>query len=144
MKNKILTALVVVLVLLNIVSVSSNSQTNASIQAIQSKVNALPKDPVVYVGKDGYTPVKGIDYRDGSDGEAGINSISFVTTETIVKEVPLIGFPGKDGIDGKDAAEQRIRINDDTKSIESKLTSEKYWTVLVLCEDYRLVCPDAD
>ena len=141
MKNKILTVLVVVLVLLNVFSVSSSSQMSASIQAIQSKVNNLPKEPIVYVGKDGYTPVKGVDYRDGVDGKAGINSISFVTTETIVKEVPLVGVPGLDGLD---APTLKIQVNPDTRDIETRLSNERGWGILVLCADYRNECPSAD
>lgn len=38
-------------------------------------------------GKDGYTPVKGIDYFDGKDGKPGLDGVD--------------GLPGKDGVDGK-------------------------------------------
>ena len=42
-------------------------------------------------GKDGYTPVKGVDYFDGKDGKDGY---------TPVKNVDY--FDGKNGLDGKD------------------------------------------
>lgn len=42
-------------------------------------------------GKDGYTPVKGVDYFDGVDGKDGENGKD--------------GAPGRDGVDGKSAYE---------------------------------------
>jgi len=144
MKNKLLYGLIAVLVLFNVVSIVSNFNNGQSLAAIQSKVDAAPQEPIVYVGKDGKTPQAGIDYQLPKNGKDGVNAVSFVTTETIIKEIALVGPQGPRGIDGATAAQQLIRVNDDTKNIESKLTSEKYWTTLVLCADYRLVCPDAN
>lgn len=51
-------------------------------------------------GKDGYTPIKGVDYFDGQPGRDGTNGQDGYTP---VKGVDYFdGAPGKDGIDGKD------------------------------------------
>lgn len=44
--------------------------------------------------KDGYTPVKGIDYEDGADGYTPVKGIDYVD-----------GKDGRDGRDGKDGAD---------------------------------------
>jgi len=141
MKNKILYVLVGVLVLFSLFNTASNIQSSESLKNIRLTIESMPKDPVVYVGKDGYTPRKGIDYNDGKNGANGLNSISFVTTETVVKEVPLIGLQGEKGID---AAELQIRINPDSSDIETKYSNQRFWSPLVVCSNYRLVCPDAN
>ena len=51
-------------------------------------------------GKDGYTPVKGVDYFDGKDGKDGKDGIDGKDGYTPVKGVDY--FDGKDGQDGKD------------------------------------------
>lgn len=51
-------------------------------------------------GKDGYTPVKGKDYFDGIDGKDGTNGKDGYTP---VKGIDYFdGAPGKDGADGKE------------------------------------------
>jgi hypothetical protein len=60
----------------------------------------LTPGPAGADGKDGYTPVKGVDYFDGQDGKDGVDG------KTPVKGVDYFdgqdGAPGKDGVDGKD------------------------------------------
>lgn len=51
-------------------------------------------------GKDGYTPVKGIDYFDGQPGRDGKDGVDGKDGYTPVKGVDY--FDGKDGVDGKD------------------------------------------
>ena len=54
-------------------------------------------------GKDGYTPVKGVDYFDGVDGKDGVNGVDGVNGKdgyTPIKGVDY--FDGKDGENGKD------------------------------------------
>lgn len=51
-------------------------------------------------GKNGYTPVKGKDYFDGKDGKNGIDGTNGKDGYTPVKGVDY--FDGKNGIDGKD------------------------------------------
>ena len=142
MKSKLLVAFVLVLTLLNVTSLLYGYSNAQQVSSLQTAVNDLPKEPVVYVGKDGYTPRKGIDYNDGDSGADGINAISFNTT--IVKEVPLMGLAGKDGADGQDAPYQQIRVNSETQDIQTKQSNWAFWATLVYCQDYRLVCPDAN
>jgi hypothetical protein len=51
-------------------------------------------------GKDGYTPIKGVDYFDGKDGEPGKDGYTPVKGVEYFDGVD--GAPGKDGEDGKD------------------------------------------
>jgi len=156
MKNKLITLVVVTLVLLNVGSFISSLDASRKITVIDETLASLPKDPIVYVGKDGYTPKLGLDYFNGRDGSDGINSVSFSTTEIIVKEVPLIGQSAydiwldqgnsgtqEDFIDSLKVS-QDIRVNDETKDIETRLSTQRFWKVMVYCADYRLVCPDAN
>lgn len=54
-------------------------------------------------GKDGYTPVKGVDYFDGKNGTNGKDGKNGVDGKTPVKGVDYFdGKDGKDGVDGKD------------------------------------------
>ena len=148
MKNKLPYTLVAVLVLFNVVSILGNAQSDAqskqTLQSIQGQLDEIPKEPIVYNGRDGKTPQAGIDYPLPKNGANGTNSISFVTTQTIVKEVPLLGEKGDTGATGepgKDAPTQQLRVNTDTKNLENKLSDEKYWKVLLYCTDYRNECP---
>lgn len=60
------------------------------------KVKGDPGEP----GKDGYTPVKGVDYFDGQPGKDGSPGADGYTP---IKGVDYVdGRDGKDGIDGKD------------------------------------------
>lgn len=59
-------------------------------------------------GKDGYTPIKGVDYFDGKDGYTPIKGIDYFDGKdgyTPVKGVDYFdgkdGQPGRDGVDGK-------------------------------------------
>jgi len=144
MKNKLLYALIGVLVLFSLFNTASNIQSSNSLSTIRSTVESIPKEPVVYVGKDGKTPQLGIDYFIPKNGKDGVNSISFSTTHTIIKEVPLAGEPGKDGRDGQNAPTQMIQVNKDTLDIETKLSNLRGWNVLVSCADYRKECPNVN
>lgn len=48
-------------------------------------------------GRDGYTPVKGVDYFDGQDGKDGKDGADGAPGQP--------GQPGRDGVDGKDGAD---------------------------------------
>jgi len=156
MKNKLLYGLIGVLVLFSLFNTVSNIQNSSSLTNIRSTIESIPKDPVVYVGKDGKTPQLGIDYFLPNDGKNGVNSISFVTSETITKEVPIIGSPGESAYDtwirvGNEGSEedfieslkttQDIRVNTETKDIETRASNQRFYLVLVPCKDYRQDCP---
>lgn len=149
MKNKITT---ISLVVVTILSVAYTNLNNLSLQnelkTLKDSVNNNTNKVVVYEGKDGYTPVKGIDYFDGA---AGLNSVSFSTVKTEIKEVPLLGEKGdkgRDGVDGvngtdgQNAPVQETRVNSESKNIETKLSDSWQWRILVSCSEYRLECPN--
>jgi len=123
------------------------TQAVKNTNGITQKLKDNPPKIVYVQAKDGYTPVKGLDYFDGT---AGINAVSYSITNNTVKEVPLVGtagkdgadgLPGKDGINGEDAPVQQIRVNPDNGDMESKMSNQKFWETLVVCSDYRTVCP---
>lgn len=98
--------------------------------------------------KDGYTPIKGIDYFDGEDAyvdykkifneinrqisaipkpKDGVNSFSTHTIETVIKEVPIKGD------DGEDAPLTDYRCKDfpnKLSEIQLKRSTEEAWIVL--------------
>ena len=142
MKNKLIFLFAGLLVLLNVGSFAYSMQSAKEVTRLNTVIASLPKDPIVYVGKDGHTPKLGIDYFLPKDGKDGVNSISFSNsvTETVVKELPLIGSPGLPGADGKDADQQQIRINPDNGNLETKMSSESFWGILVSCEELKVSC----
>ena len=129
---------------MNVLTLSYTTQALNNTNSISNKLNNNPPKIVYVQAKDGYTPVKGVDYFDGAKG---LNAMSFNVTNTVVKEVPLIGEKGadgtngRDGVDGRDAPYQEIRVNNQSKNIESKLTSDTFWRTLISCAEYRLECP---
>ena len=70
------------------------------------KKNIYKGDP----GRDGYTPVKGIDYFDGKNGEDGGDGEDVDVNEVVRKVFSLIPTPknGKDGEDGSPDTPQQI------------------------------------
>lgn len=163
MKSKLLITLVVVLAVLSIVLLYKQSESEKKIDRLIEQVQQLPKEPVVYNGKDGYTPKLGVDYFLPKNGKDGLNSISFVTTQTILKDVPLAGTSGKSAYDiwidagnvgteidflsylrGSDTPTQQLRVDLVTGNLQSKLSSWDSWNTLLYCADYRLVCPNVD
>ena len=143
MKGKITIIAIVLLTVLNLLSLIYSSQSKSEIESLKDSVNNKTNKVVVYQGQDGYTPVKGKDYFDGA---AGVNSMSYSISNTVVKEVPLVGErgpAGENGINGLDAPVQEIRINPDTGDLESKLTGYKFWQTLVSCNQLQVGCPNA-
>ena len=138
MKGKLLTASVVVLALFSVFNYIQDLSSNQKYEELKQSVDDKTNKVIVYNGKDGVNGTNGVD---------GINAVSFSITELRIKEVPLVGTPGKDGVDGLNGADgpaQAIRVNPDTKNIENKYTTDKYWITLVECSEYRLECPDAN
>lgn len=140
MKNKLILTGIAMLVLLNVASFFYGQSNARQVSDLKTIVAKIPKEPIVYVGKDGITPKKGIDYRDGDNGADGINAISF--NKTVVKDVPLIGETGKAGVNGKDARELQIRVNPNTKNIETKYDTDAFWNTLLMCSELQSGCPN--
>lgn len=93
-------------------------------------------------GKDGYTPVKGVDYFDGKDGKPGADGKDYLLTDSDKQEIaelaaPLVDVPAGGGSSGESqwtliyeliTQEELAEINDKTID-ESK--NEYLLTVLV-------------
>lgn len=72
----------------------------------QAKDSGEFDGPAGPAGKDGYTPVKGVDYFDGQPGKDGADGQPGKDGYTPVKGVDYFdGVPGKDGADGKDGVD---------------------------------------
>jgi len=146
MKGGFFTLAIILLAFMNVLTFVYSSQAVAQNNDLQRLIKENP-DKVVYVqAKDGYTPIKGKDYFDGA---AGLNAMSFSITNTIVKQVAIPGpqgLPGIgiNGVDGKDAPTQEIRINTISGDLESKLTDAAFWRVLVPCNQLQVSCPGAE
>ena len=142
MKGGFFTLAIILLAFMNVLTFVYSSQAVAQNNNLERLIKENP-DKVVYVqAKDGYTPIKGKDYFDGS---AGLNAMSFSITNTTIKEVAIPGpqgLPGVgiNGVDGKDAPIQEIRINVTTGDLESKLTDASFWRVLVPCNQLQVSC----
>jgi len=150
MKGKLNTLAIVLLATMNVLTFVYVSQTTTQLSNLKRSIDDKTSKVVIYQAKDGYTPVKGIDYFDGS---SGINAVSYSRTETVVKEVPLMGNTGDEGktppcyyedtqCRGTNAATQELRINPYTGDLESKLTDADFWTTLVPCAQLQVGCPE--
>lgn len=63
------------------------------LDALESRLEGLETIvPALREAQDGYTPVKGVDYRDGVDGYTPIKGVDYFD-----------GKDGRDGVDGKDS-----------------------------------------
>lgn len=147
MKSKINILINLSIVVLSVFTLAFAKNSNDQLVSFKKSVDDKTSKVIVYESKDGYTPVKGIDYTDGKNG---INAVSYSYEKTIVKEVPLIGEKGekgndgKDGRDGIDAPTQQIRVNPDNFNIQTKLSNWDMWSTLVYCSEYRLNCPESE
>lgn len=112
------------------------------VSTIESSLVNIAKDaksrPMVINGVDGTDGVDGIAV-DGKDGRDGVDSVSTHTKE--VYYTPLAGPPGAKG---EDAEQQEIRINPDTKDLESKKSKERYWSTLIPCIELLKSCPETE
>lgn len=80
---------------------------NAQFKSIKKQINESRTQQIIEKpGKDGYTPVKGVDYFDGTDGVAGhngvngLNAVNTITLQPIYSNVPIPGPQGEVGPDG--------------------------------------------
>lgn len=144
MKDKLILLSLVVLSCLAVLNFSVTSQSLSKNEELQTIIKENPNKIVYVQAKDGKTPVKGVDYFDGANG---LNAVSFSITNNIVKEVPLIGEKGADGVNGKDGANgkdgqtQQIRINPDTGDLENKYSDWWVWNILIPCSELKTSCP---
>lgn len=81
---------------------------------VTEKVAAeVEKIPVPKNGKDGYTPVKGVDYDDGYTPIKGVDYDD-----------------GEHGTNGVNGADPMLQCNETLRMLEWKLSTEDLWTIL--------------
>lgn len=122
-KDRITNILMVILVLLVAAMIVIQIGQNLYVE-VRLK-NALQSIEV----KDGYTPIKDIDYKDGIDGlngrdgvngKDGKDSLSTHTIETIIKEVP---------VNGEDGKTSETRCNESRNRWEVKYSDSDSWQI---------------
>ena len=131
MKNKSLTILVAILVLLSSVNLIYSYSTANQNDELQSQISKIPTELVVYNGRDGKTPQAGIDYPFAKNGKDGINAISFNTVT--VKEVPL---KGEQGLKGESGVNYEWRFNSSNGNFEFKKSDSNFWETVISCEKF--------
>lgn len=123
-QDKITNILVSILIVLALVIIFIQLQQSGAIDIkVNNAISGVSMKNGVD-GKDGYTPVKGVDYFDGK------NSISTYTTETVVKEVAINGKDGVDGKNGNDGLTPELRCNIEKNRWEVRYSQESIYEVL--------------
>lgn len=114
---------IVLVYLLNKTEQDHRRNLNYAIDKVISEVKySKPKD-----GIDGKTPLKNVDYFDGKDGlngNDGKDSKSTHTKETIIKETPIKGDKGDNGLTPK------IQCNTIRNRWEIRYNSNDAWEAL--------------
>lgn len=141
-----------------VASSGSNAIIIAKVDALQKSIGKVDSRidnlPTPTDGRDGYTPVKGIDYHDGT------NSVS--TNTTVVKEKPVNGQNGTNGdsayqiavkhgfvgteeqwlasLKGAAGIGVQVQLNQLTGDLETKRDNDDFWTVLMPCNKLLVSC----
>jgi len=165
-KLKIIFALGIAVILLLIALAAAISyklavQDNHSIQVKLANVEKTQHELISKINnidikqpRDGYTPRKGVDYFDGTNGRDGKNSVSKETT--VIRERAVHGESAYDialrhGFKGSeqewiDSLQPRlsplleIRISPLTGDLETKLSTDDFWGVLIPCNKLQVGC----
>lgn len=144
-KNKALLITILTLVVLLFCAVFYASFQIASIQTNYDNLAESVKNIKVIDGvdgNDGKDGKNGIGIN-GLDGKNGVDSLSTHTIETYYVHPPAEkGEKGADGEKGKDAPIQEIQINPETKDLQIKKSTDRYWTTLIPCSELLKQCPD--
>lgn len=104
---------------------------NRSLLAMDEAIKGIKQPKDGKDGRNGYTPVKGKDYFDGTDGKDSVS-----THTTVIKEVPINGVDGKDGytpvkgVDYDDGKTPLIRCNTSKNRWEFKYDTLPTWGVI--------------
>lgn len=86
-------------------------------------------------GKDGYTPIKGVDYIDGNDGRDSLSTTTIVK-EPIYTNIPIPGPKGEKGDKGEQGSPGQtivLRINPITLLSECRFLGDIDWQSLDEC-----------
>lgn len=136
-KGKITLSLLLVIIALLSVGVYYLSYKVSTIESSLIQIaNDAKNTPIVVNGVDGVDGRDGLNGFNGKDGTNGVNSIS-----THTKEVYYTPIEGPIGPKGDDAVQQEIRINPETKDLESKTSKDRYWLTLIPCVELLRSCP---
>lgn len=85
--------------------------------------------------RDGYTPIKGVDYFDGRSGTNGTNTTSIHTEKTIVEHT-IEQVP----IKGEDGRTLEVQVNPLTNDFEKRYVGDEFWQILIPCEKLLTTC----
>ena len=127
LKSYAMILLVIIVVLFSILNIwlifsldkSHENRVQGQINHIYEIINELPKPINVTNGKDGYTPIKGIDYTDGANGKNGTDGKNGIN-----------GIDGTNGKDGMDGLTPDIRCNTTLNAWQVRYGSDELWQVL--------------
>lgn len=155
MKSKLLTLSVIVLAIFSVFTYVQSISYKDDLKKLASVIETKTNKVIVYEGKDGYTPVLGLDYFNGKDG---LNAMSYSITQTVVKEVPLMGTPGKsayelwieagntgtleDFFSTFKGTSETVYINETTGDLEKKTSNAKFPEILIPCNRLQVGCPE--
>lgn len=143
-KSKLIVLLLLLVVCLLTVLVSFATYKVATIEtAMNNLANQKQMIPKVINGIDGKDGEPGLSIK-GNAGEDGRNGTDSISTSTVIEKIIYVPEKGKEGSPGKDglnAPVQEIRINPETKNLESKKNTDRYWVTMINCIDLLKVCP---
>jgi len=171
--SRIILAFVVLaglMVLLLVVSMQRNQQVNkaiATIQGLQAQVEQLKETKVQVVnGRDGYTPVKGVDYFDGANGvsiqgnmgpqgiqgpvgpqgpQGAVGLSAYDIWKLAGNDGDLQDFlVSLKGEKGDPAQPPQVQVNPETGDLEFKNAQDFFWQVWMKKCEVRDSCDDAN
>lgn len=111
---------------------NDNTQKIAEIRQLVARIEVLKGDTGL--------PGIGTDGKNGRDGRDGRDSVSTHTETTIIKERAIQGEKGEKGDPAPAPAIQLIQLNQFTGDLETKLSTEDFWTTLIPCNRLLVGC----
>lgn len=138
-KAKILLFVILSLVVFLAALVFFASYKIASIETQYKNLADGVRNIKVINGIDGEDGKPGLNGSNGINGKNGSDSLSTETVERFyIQQPPEKGEPGQPG---KDAPIQETRLNPETKDLETKTTSDRFWKTLIPCVELLRSCP---
>jgi len=151
--KRLLALAIMILACMNVLSFVYITQVTSQLDELKVSVLNNTGKVIVYKSEDGYTPVKGVDYFDGT------NAVSFSVQNYVLREVTKeVSIPAKDGLtpacyfevdqckgpqgntgqNGESGDE--VRINDETGDLEKRKIGERYWETMLPCIKLQVGC----